>query len=271
MHEAGVGPVMNSDIWWYGLLMALGLFQLVAIPALYFKKNDLADVLWGPAFFLTATGAHLLANTASQGELGLREVLVLSLIFIWGARLGYHVGRRNLSTRMEDVRYANWRAQWGRTQVWRSYLQVWVLQPLILFVFLVPVLNMLAWPSQPPGSLTYFGLAIWLVGFVFESLGDAQLAAFKAKPESKGRLMTTGLWSWTRHPNYFGEITMWWGIWLMVADLPGGWWTVLGPFGVTYLIWNVSGISMLEDLMRDRPGFREYAARTSKFFPRPPL
>lgn len=258
---------MNPQVWLVGLVAAVFLFQLAAIPALWLRKNDLADVLWGPAFPLSAGAA---AWWAREEPLDTRCLLLLGLLCIWAARLFLHVGLRNLSHRAEDVRYNNWRKEWGSTWLWRSYLQVFVLQALILYVFLSPVLLALSLPAAPLGLLCWLGLVVWSVGFLFESLADEQLRRFKSDPAHKGVLMTKGLWSWSRHPNYFGEVVQWWGIWLLVAELPWGWLTVLSPLGVTYLILKVSGVSMLEDLMKHRPGFAEYRARTSEFFPLPP-
>lgn len=254
------------NIWVYALVIAVLLFQLVAIPALWLKKNDLADVLWGPAFPISASLALWLSGT----PLSARASLALLLVWIWALRLVVHVGARNLATTKEDVRYNNWRQQWGSTQVWRSYLQVFVLQPLILYVFLVPLLLLLATPEAPLNPLAYLGAALWLAGFLFESIGDEQLRRFKKNPANKGKLITSGLWSWSRHPNYFGEVLLWWGIWLMCADLPYGWAAVIGPIGVSYLLWSVSGVAMTEALMKRRDGFEEYARRTSIFFPLPP-
>lgn len=259
-----------NPVWWPSLLAAMLLFQFVAVPALLLRKNDLADVAWGPGFPLAAAAGVHWGHAGGWEALDLRAVVALALITIWSIRLFLHVGWRNLSHRTEDVRYNNWRRQWGKTWVWRSYLQVFVLQPLILYVFLLPVLLVLAQPAAPIGPFFFAGLLVWLFGFAFESVADEQLRRLKAAPQNRGRLMTAGLWSWSRHPNYFGEVTQWWGIWLLALELPFGWATVVSPLGVTYLILKVSGVSMLEDLMLTRPGFAEYAERTSEFIPLPP-
>lgn len=260
---------MDKQIWLNGFFAAIVLFQIVAIPALILKKNDLADVLWGPAFPLSAFLALWFSNK-NFADLDLRSILVLSLITVWAARLFFHVGLRNLSHREEDVRYNNWRKQWGTTWLWRSYLQVFVLQAFILYVFLTPVLLTLSSNPQTMSAMAWIGFIVWVIGFLFESISDEQLRKFKSKPESKGVLMTAGLWSWSRHPNYFGEVTQWWGIWLMVVELPNSWFTIISPIGVTFLILKVSGISMLEALMEKRAGFADYKKRTSIFFPLPP-
>lgn len=261
---------MEMNVWSTGFFAVVLLFQIVCIPAVILKKNDLADVLWGPAFVLTALAAALWGTSDGISSLSLRSLILLSLLTIWATRLFVHVGWRNLSHKTEDVRYNNWRKAWGKNWLWRSYLQVFVLQALILYVFLTPVLLSIDTPATPLSLLGRFGLMVAVTGFLFESIADEQLRKFKANFENKGKLMTEGLWSWSRHPNYFGEVLQWWGIWLLVIDLPWGWATIISPIGVTYLILKVSGVSMLEDLMKNRPGFADYSARTSIFVPLPP-
>lgn len=258
------------NIWSVGFMVAFLLFQLVSIPALLLKKNDLTDVLWGPAFFISAAAAAAWGNENGLASLGPRSKLILLIIAIWALRLFLHVGWRNLSHKAEDVRYNNWRKAWGKNWLWRSYLQVFVLQAIILYVFLTPVLLALNSPASSLTWINWIGLLVFTAGFLFESIADEQLRKFKSGPDNKGKIMTSGLWSWSRHPNYFGEVLQWWGIWLLVIDLPWGWATIISPLGVTYLILNVSGVSMLEDLMRNRPGYKEYAAKTSEFIPKPP-
>lgn len=258
------------SVWSVGFLTAVLLFQIVAIPGILLRKNDLADVLWGPAFLISALAAGTWGSPGGLNTMSTRSVVILAFLAVWSTRLFIHVGWRNLSNRQEDVRYNNWRKAWGKNWLWRSYLQVFVLQALILYVFLTPVLLSLSTPQALMNWSAWTGLIVAGTGLLFEAIADEQLRRFKAKPENKGRLMTTGLWSWSRHPNYFGEVLLWWGIWILVADLPMGWATIVSPIGVTYLILKVSGVSMLEDLMRSRPGFSEYARKTSVFFPLPP-
>lgn len=261
---------MAPSVWLSGFLTVVLLFQIVAVPALLLKKNDLADVLWGPAFIITALCASHFGTAEGLLTLSFRSNLILVFIAAWALRLFVHVGLRNLSHKTEDVRYNNWRKQWGKHWLWRSYLQVFILQPLILYVFLFPVLLAINSSEKELVWINWLGAAVFIIGFLFESIADEQLRRFKSLAQSKGQLMTTGLWSWSRHPNYFGEVLQWWGIWLLVLDLPYGWATIVSPIGVTYLILKVSGVSMLEDLMKNRAGFSEYAAKTSIFIPRPP-
>jgi steroid 5-alpha reductase family enzyme len=262
---------MAVSVWGLGLVTAWLVFQIASVPALLMKRNDLADAVWGPAFLISALAAAQWGTADGLASLSHRSVLILVLLGVWALRLFAHVGWRILSHGTEDVRYRNWREQWGRNWVWRSYLQVFVLQAFILFVILAPVLHSISSPDAPLSWVAWTGVAVWLLGFGFELVADEQLRRFKVRPENKGRLMTTGLWSWSRHPNYFGETLQWWGIWLLVLDLPFGWATALSPVGITFLLLRVSGVPLLEATMMNRPGFEDYARNTPKFFPVPPI
>jgi len=227
-------------------------------------RNDIADVAWGLGFILAAA-VSLLAG----GIYPLRGLLVSGLVLVWGVRLALHIHNRNRG-RGEDPRYRKWREEWGKWFVLRSFLQVFMLQGMLLLMVAIPVIFVNQAPAAPLGWLDLLGLAIWLYGFGFEAIGDWQLLQFIRNPANKGKLMTTGLWRYTRHPNYFGEVTLWWGIWLLTLALPGGMLTVIGPLTITFLILKVSGIPMLEKPYEDRADFQEYKRRTSAFFPLPP-
>lgn len=227
-------------------------------------RNDIADVAWGLGFILAAA-VSLLAG----GIYPLRGLLVSGLVLVWGIRLALHIHSRNRG-RGEDPRYRKWREEWGKWFVLRSFFQVFMLQGVLLVVVVMPVIFVNQATAAPLGWLDLLGLVIWLSGFYFEAVGDWQLLQFIRNPANKGKLMTSGLWRYTRHPNYFGEVTLWWGLWLMVLALPGGWLTVIGPLTITFLILKVSGIPMLEKHYEERADFQEYKRRTSAFFPRPP-
>lgn len=227
-------------------------------------RNDIADVAWGLGFILAA-GTSLVAGNVYS----LRSLLISSLVLIWGIRLALHIYNRNRG-KGEDPRYRKWREEWGRWFVPRSFLQVFILQGILLVMVAVPVIFINQAPVVPLGWFDLPGLTIWLTGFCFEAVGDLQLKRFLADPANKGRLMTSGLWRYTRHPNYFGEVTLWWGIWLMALPLQGGWVTIIGPLTISFLILKVSGIPMLEAPYEERADFQEYKRRTSAFFPLPP-
>ncbi len=253
-----------------GAIAAFGLFQLGSVFGLLYRRNDIADVLWGPGFPLTAAGALLYMNFVGRPvELGLTEYLILGMLVIWAVRLAFYVGSRYWKKGHEDVRYNNWRKQWGSTWVWRSYLQVFVLQPLILYMIALSFLHAIDKAPRELSVLVILGALVWVFGFVFESVADSQLKKFQHNPQNKGKVMDRGVWSWSRHPNYFGEVAQWWGIFLMCVTLEG-WWTVISPLTITFLILKVSGVNMLEELMEKRPGFAEYKKRVSIFVPLPP-
>jgi steroid 5-alpha reductase family enzyme len=190
------------------------------------------------------------------------------MVTVWGVRLSVHLARRNWG-RPEDYRYAAWREQYGDSWPLRSLFQVFWLQAVLLWIVSVPVLA----AQQSTAALAVLdllGVAVWLVGLVFEAVGDAQLARFKADPANKGRVLDTGLWRYTRHPNYFGDAVVWWGIYL-VALSAGGWWSFFGPLLMTFLLVRVSGVAMLEqDLKQKKPEYANYIRRTSAFIPMPP-
>ena len=227
-------------------------------------RNDIADVAWGLGFVLAAAVSLTAGHVYSS-----RSLLVSGLVLIWGLRLALHIHSRNRG-KGEDPRYRKWREEWGKWFVLRSFLQVFMLQGILLLMVAIPVVFVNQAPPAPLGWHDLLGLAVWLTGFCFESVGDRQLLTFIRDPGNKGKLMTSGLWRYTRHPNYFGEVTLWWGIWLMTLALPGGWLTIIGPLTITFLILKVSGIPMLEKPYEERADFQEYKRRTSAFFPLPP-
>jgi len=227
-------------------------------------RNDLADVAWGLGFILVAA-----VSVVAGGIYPLRGLLVSGLVLAWGVRLALHIHSRN-SAKGEDPRYKKWREEWGRWFVLRSFLQIFMLQGILLLLVATPVWYANLNAPVPLGRLDLLGLALWLAGFCCEALADRQLLRFIRDPRSRGLLMTTGLWRYSRHPNYFGEVLLWWGIWLIACSLPGGWLTIIGPLTITILILKVSGIPMLEEHYQGRADFEEYKRRTSAFFPLPP-
>jgi steroid 5-alpha reductase family enzyme len=227
------------------------------------KRNDVADVAWGLGFVLMTWVSFFIS-----ADSGTRGLLVGTLVSIWGLRLAWHIHARNKG-KAEDYRYLAWRNEWGKWFYIRSYLQVYLLQGLFLFLIVSPVLVVNKNAGSSLSILDIVAVAVWLTGFYFESVGDAQLARFIKDPANKGKLMQSGLWAYTRHPNYFGEVTQWWGIWLFALSLPNGWMSVVGPLTITFLILKVSGIPLLEKKMEENPDFAEYKRRTSVFIPLP--
>jgi steroid 5-alpha reductase family enzyme len=228
------------------------------------KRNDVADIAWGTGFIVTAITASILSDSITP-----RGILVTVLITVWGTRLAAHIHMRNRG-KPEDRRYRKWKEDWGRHAVIRAFLQVFLFQGLLIIIISLPVTFIIMSGHHPFGVLDVLGISIWLVGFVFEAVGDYQLVKYKRDPAHKGKIMTQGLWTYTRHPNYFGEVALWWGVYLVALSVPQGWTTIIGPLIITFLILKVSGIPLLEEKYKDNKEFQLYKRRTSAFFPLPP-
>jgi steroid 5-alpha reductase family enzyme len=234
------------------------------VVAVVRKDNSVADIGWGGGFIAVA----LLAFFREQSW-AFRRVLVVALVVVWGLRLAGHIYLRN-RTKGEDFRYAAWRARWGKGFLLRSYVQVFLLQGALLLAISAPVLLALREREGRPDAWAAVGAAVWAFGFLFEAVSDHELVRFKRRPENEGRIITTGLWKFSRHPNYFGEAVLWWGLFFIALPAPGGWLGVIGPLTITLLLRFVSGVPMLERKYRGRPDFEDYARRTNAFFPWPP-
>ncbi len=227
------------------------------------KRNDVADVAWGLGFILLAWTSFFVSDDAS-----VRGLVAGILVTIWGLRLSFHIYMRNKG-KTEDYRYLAWRKEWGKWFFLRSYFQVYVLQGIFLFMIVSPVLVINKDMGNDLSFLDFAGILIWLTGFLFESIGDMQLTRFIKNPGNKGKLLKTGLWQYTRHPNYFGEVLGWWGIWIISLSVPGGIYAIIGPLTISFLILKVSGIPMLEKKMAENPEFEAYKRETSMFIPLP--
>jgi steroid 5-alpha reductase family enzyme len=237
------------------------------VAALLARRNDIVDIAWGLGFIVVAISLMLRADPAPSARL----IIVSALVTIWGSRLAWHIARRNLRPgATEDRRYAAWRRDWGRWFVVRSFFQIFMLQGLFMLLISAPVQALGAVAGPGIGVLDVAGIALWVAGFVFEAVGDAQLAAFLRDPANRGHIMGRGLWSLTRHPNYFGEATMWWGIGVVALSVPGGWIGLIGPVTITWLLTKVSGIPLVEAPRAGNPEWESYKARTSAFLPLPP-
>jgi steroid 5-alpha reductase family enzyme len=245
-----------------GFRLIFGLMVALWLVSLALRNSSIVDIFWGTGFVL-ANGLYFVL--APQGAAA-RKWLMLVLVTLWGLRLSMYILWRNWR-KPEDFRYQKWRRESGSNWWWKSLLQVFMLQGLLLWIISAPLLA--AQRGGSPASLTaldYLGAALWLVGFFFESAGDLQLARFKADPRNKGKLMDRGVWRYTRHPNYFGDAAQWWGFYL-IAAATGGWWTIFGPILMTILLLRISGVALLEQTLETRPGYKKYAQRTSAFIP----
>jgi len=236
-------------------------FTIFFVIAQIIKNNSIVDIGWGFGFILITIYTFFFSELIT-----VRSLLVSLLVIIWGSRLSYHILKRNWK-KPEDFRYAKWRKEWGKWLFIRGFFQVFMLQGVFMLVISSPVILINYSHQQGLQFLDYLGTIIWITGFLFESVGDYQLAQFIREPENKGKIMRYGLWKYTRHPNYFGEATMWWGIYLIALSLPNGFWFIISPLTITILLLYISGVPMLERKFADNPKFQEYAKVTPKFFP----
>jgi steroid 5-alpha reductase family enzyme len=252
--------------WWGLALLAVGVCTAaMAVTALVVRRVGrvaVVDVTWGLA--LAAIGlAMAIAGTATSG----RRWLVAALVTAWGCRLAWHIRERSRG-KGEDPRYEELLDGGGFAAAVRK---VFLTQGVVICLIALPLVAA-GHSDVDVWALVVLGVAVWAVGVVFETVGDAQLAAYKQDPD-RGPVMDRGLWGWTRHPNYFGDACVWWGIWL-AGGAASGWLpglvTVVSPLAMTYFIRNVTGAKLLERTMSTRPGWDAYAARVPLFFPRPP-
>ena len=258
-----------------GLLInaAITVVMMLGLSAVATRIRDVSfiDAVWGAGMAVLAISSWL-----QLGNPGARASLIAGMAAVWGLRLGLHLFTR-WRAHGEDPRYAR---MLGKAKEQNRYGRaaltvVFGPQAVLLFLTCLPAqLGVLASADPAPiGPLAMAGAALWLVGMTFETVGDAQLKAFRANPANKGKVLDTGLWRYTRHPNYFGDTCVWWGIWLAAAE--AGWLvaaiSVIGPLFLTFTLTRWSGKPLLEKgLMKSRPGYAEYVARTSGFFPHPP-
>lgn len=255
------------EIWGIGAAVIWLLMTLLWLLSLQIKNASIVDIFWGFGFVVLAYVYYF----SVEDGVDTRQILLLAIVTIWGLRLAGYIFWRNRG-HGEDPRYVKWRESNGARWWWQSYFQVFMLQGALMVIISAPLLGA-QYYGDNGGNLTILdGLAvlIWLFGFAFEAGGDAQLALFKANPENKGKVLDTGFWRYTRHPNYFGDATQWWAYYL-IALAAGAWWTVFGPIIMTFFLLRVSGVVLLEkSLTQTKPQYADYIRRTSAFIPLPP-
>ena len=255
---------MDASVSLVAATAALAVMGFTWLASLAVRDASLADIAWGMAFVLIGWACYLAGDRSGA------MLLAACLVTVWGLRLAIHIGRRNLG-HGEDKRYQAMRAKRPKSFWITSLFTVFILQGALALIISAPLQSLGAQDSEAIGILSWLGAAVFVVGFGFEAIGDAQLSAFVKDPSSKGRVMDRGLWRYTRHPNYFGDATLWWGIWLIAIGSGGAWWTAVGPVVMTFFLIKVSGVALLEaDMAKRRPGYREYMERTSAFIPLPP-
>ncbi|MFT5203543.1 MAG: steroid 5-alpha reductase family enzyme [Candidatus Aldehydirespiratoraceae bacterium] len=250
------------------LATALGIIVMMVamwVVSLFLRNASVVDIAWGAGFVLVAW----IARMVGDGHNG-RSTLLTAMVTIWGLRLAGHLWWRSRGA-AEDFRYQSMRRRQREHFPLRSLVTVFGLQGLLMFIVSLPV--QLAATARYPdiGWIAVVGVVLWGIGFFFETVGDAQLAQFRADTANDGMVLDRGLWRYSRHPNYFGDCCIWWGIFLVTAETGAAWFGLIGPVAMSYLLINVSGVAMLErGLRKRRDGYPEYVARTSMFFPRRP-
>ena len=243
-----------------GLGAVVAAFTLLWAVSVHLRDASIADPSWGPGFLLVG-GAYLWAH----GEVTPRGVLAVAFVAAWALRLGLHLLRRNRA-HGEDARYAAMRAAHGERFRWLSLATVFWLQAVLLWIVSLPVLGAVV-GSAPLGAWDAAGTAVFAAGFLTEAAADAQLTRFRSDPANRGKVLDRGLWRYSRHPNYFGDALLWWGLWLVAVGAEAAW-TVAGPALMTFLLVKVSGVTLLErSLSKGRPEYADYVRRTSAFVP----
>ncbi len=231
------------------------------------RDASIIDIYWGPGFAVIAWIAVSLSP-----DPGAAAIALAVLVSLWGVRLGAYLWSRNHG-KPEDPRYAAMRKNYSGDEAFgrASLTRIFYLQGVLMWLISLPIQVAAVAGIPSTGALAILGLVVFATGFAFESIGDYQLAAFKREPSNRGKVMDTGLWRYTRHPNYFGDACVWWGLFLIAAEAPAARWTVFAPALMTYLLVRVTGKKLLEEgLRRSKPEYAAYIERTSSFFPRPP-
>jgi steroid 5-alpha reductase family enzyme len=236
-------------------------FNIFFLIGQYKKNNAVVDIAWGLGFVLVAWFTFMLSSMT------IINYVITIIVSLWGLRLGYYLFKRNWN-KAEDYRYVEMRKSWLKYPLLQAYLKVYMLQMLLMYIISLSII-FINNSNSDLGLLAYLGIFVWIIGYFFEVVGDYQLKKFVSNPLNKGHIMKTGLWKYTRHPNYFGEAVMWWGIYLLALNA-GGYLTIISPLLINFLLVFVSGVPLLEKKYKDNLEFQEYAKVTSIFIPMPP-
>jgi len=244
-------------------LIILILVTLLWVWSVFIKNVSIVDIFWGLGFVIVNAFYVFMS-----GELNTRKILILGLVSIWGLRLAIYLAYRNIG-KGEDFRYQEFRRNYGPKRYWWfSFFQTFLLQGALIMIVSLPLLGINS--STSSGDLKildYIGIIVWLIGFTFEAAGDFQLARFKRAIGNKGKVLNTGFWKYTRHPNYFGDSAVWWA-YAIFSISAGSYWQIIGSIVMTLLIIKISGVALLEKTLNDtKPKYREYIKKTNSFFP----
>jgi steroid 5-alpha reductase family enzyme len=254
-------PHLAPTSW--GLVFAISGAVVLWLVSLRIRDVSIVDIFWGLGVAGVVDIAAWLGHSSST-----RTSAVLFLVNLWGLRLAAHIWARHKG---EDHRYSAMREKFGRNWWWLSLFQVFLLQAILIWFLPAPLVAAVIYAHMPMVWLDYAGIAVAAAGLLFEAVADFQLSAFRADPASKGKVMDRGLWSWSRHPNYFGEALMWWGFFAIGFAASHQWWLVLSPVLITFLLLQVSGVPLMEEKIDERrPGYARYRRRVSAFIPMPP-
>jgi len=250
-------------LFFQAALIILVFITLLWIWSAVIKNVSIVDIFWGFGFVVVNAFYVFMS-----GELNDRKILILSLVSIWGLRLAIYLAYRNIG-KGEDFRYQEFRRTYGPQRYWWfSFFQTFLLQGALIMIVSLPLLGINS--SESAGNLNvldYIGIVVWLIGFTFEAGGDFQLTRFKSDLSNKGKVLNTGFWKYTRHPNYFGDSAVWWS-YALFSIAAGSYWQIIGSVIMTLLIIKISGVSLLEKTLKDsKPQYREYIKKTNSFFP----
>ena len=253
--------------------IALFSYMMVAFLVGTIKKNNgLVDIFYGPGYFVVSLTCFI-TDFLIHGTTSLRKIIVLLLVFLWAIRLATYVYTRNRG-KSEDYRYAAMRERWKTNIILKSLLKIYLFQGLVILIVDIPAWFVLISDNiiissalDFYGITLWLGILIWVIGFLFETIGDWSLYHFLQNPENKGKIMDRGLWKYTQHPNYFGEVTQWWGLFVIALGVPFGFITFFGPAYITFMIVKVSGVRLLNKRFEKDNKYTAYKRRTSAFFP----
>ncbi|PKP48477.1 MAG: hypothetical protein CVT92_16100 [Bacteroidetes bacterium HGW-Bacteroidetes-1] len=250
------------EIYLFAFAAILSMMTILWLISIKIRNVSIVDLFWGFGFVVAAAVYFIFTEGFET-----RKILLMTLVAIWGLRLSIYLAWRNIG-KGEDFRYQKFRKDFGEHRYWwYSFFSVFLLQGVLMWLISVPLLGAQFYQDDSLGVLDFIGIAIWIIGFVFEAGGDMQLARFKANPANKGKVLNTGFWHYTRHPNYFGDAAVWFG-YAIICLSAGSYWPVLGSVLMTALIIKVSGVALLEKTLNTtKPGYQEYVRRTSAFIP----
>ena len=252
-----------------GLILSTATIVLFFMTFVFFiaqllEDNSIVDIAWGLGFVFVA-----LYTLGSTGTFFPRQILITLLVLLWGVRLAVYILSRKKG-RGEDFRYKNLRKKWKKNAALKSYISIYLLQSVLMLVVALPIIFVNHYYGYLGENLTYLdnvGITVWSFGFVFEVIADFQLGRFRKDAKNKGKIMTKGLWKYSRHPNYFGETVMWWGIFIVAVASPHGFFTLVSPLLITNMLLFFSGIPLLEKKYKNHKVFQEYAKKTPIFVP----